>query len=50
MKPNEQRLHDRTRNRLRDALGAAELAEALDSGAKLELDDVVVRASLRAVS
>ena len=50
MKPNELRLYDRTRSRLRDALGAAELAEALASGAGLELDDVVVRASLRAVS
>jgi tetratricopeptide (TPR) repeat protein len=50
MKPNEQRLHDQTRSRLRDALGAAELGEALASGAKLELDDIVVRASLRAVS
>jgi predicted ATPase/DNA-binding SARP family transcriptional activator len=50
MKLNERRLHDRTQGRLRDALGAAELAEALDAGAALELDDVVVRASLRAVS
>lgn len=50
MKLNEQRLHDRTRSRLRDALGESELTDALDSGAALGLDDVVVRASLRAVS